>query len=235
MARAALMVVVVTCLLALPARAAEPPAADGTVLHLSEQAERPMARDQLRAVLRVEGTDSDAARLQAEINRRMAAAVAQAKAVAGITVETGGYYVYQTQAQGQPTGQWRGSAALTLTAHDAPALLKLAGELQQSGLTMSMLAYELTPEAARKAQDDLTAEALARLRQRAERVAGDLGLAVLRLRDLRVGNVGGLQPVPHLMMARAGASASAPPPVAEPGEATVTVSVDADIELGPKR
>jgi len=231
MPRLLLALAVLLMSLSVPALAAEAPADGGTVLHLREEAQRPVARDQLRAVLRVEGSDSDAARLQAEIDRRLAAAVARAKSVAGVSLFTAGYAVYEQHAKDQPP-QWHGSAGLTLTAQDSAPLLALLGELQQSGLLMSALAYELTPEAARRVEDELTAEALDRLRQRAERVAGDLGLAVLRLRDLRVGNAAGTQPVPRLFAAAAGA---APAPVAEPGEATVTVSVDAEVELGPKR
>lgn len=217
--------------LSMPALAAEAAGDGATLLHLSEQAERPVARDRLRAVLRVEASEADAARLQAEINRRMAAAVARAKSVAGVTILTGGYAVYEQHAKDQPP-LWHGSAGLTLTAQDAAPLLALAGELQQSGLLISALNYELTPEAARKAEDELTTQALDRLRQRAERVAGALGLAVLRLRDLRVGNASGAQPAPRLFAAAAG---GAPAPLAEPGEATVAVSVDAEFELGAKR
>jgi predicted secreted protein len=218
--------------LAPPALAADPPGEAATLLHLSEQAERAVARDELRAVLRVEATDSDAARLQAGINRRMDEAVARAKRVAGVSVFTSGYAAYQRPAKDQPP-QWHGSAGLTLTAHDAPALLQLAGELQQSGLLMSSLGYELKPDAARGAEEALTAEALGRLRQRAERVAADLGLAVIRLRDVQVGSAVGAAPAPRAFAAVAGAAAA--PPVAEPGDAQVTVSVNAEIELGPKR
>jgi len=231
MTRVSLALAALLLPLSQPALAAEAPGNGATLLHLSEQAERPVARDQLRAVLRVEGGDSDAARLQAAIDRRMAEAVARAKDVAGVSLFTSGYAVYEQQPKDQPR-QWHGSAGLTLTARDPAPLLTLLGELQQSGLLLSSLGYELTPAAARKAQDELTAEALSRLRQRAERVAADLGLAVLRLHDLRVGNATGAQPAPRVFAAVAG---GAPAPVAEPGEATVTVSVEAEFDLGPKR
>jgi uncharacterized protein len=221
--------------LSLPAAAAEAPAtADVTVLHLSAQADRMVPRDRLRAVLRVEGADADPARLQAEVNRRMAEAVTRAKSVAGVTLATSGYSVFEEMAKDQPP-RWHGAAGLTLSAQDAAPLLALVGELQQSGLALSALDYELSPEAARKAEDALTAEALTRLRQRAERVAESLGLAVLRIRDLRLGNAAGTPPQPRpFMMAKAAVSSAAPPPVAEPGEATVSLSVDADVDLGKK-
>jgi predicted secreted protein len=223
-------------LLPLSAAAAEPEPAPsrGTVLHLSEPAEREVPRDRLRAVLRVEGEDSDAKRLQSEINRRMAAAVARAKAVPDIAVATGGYFVQQERAQNQPP-RWRGSESLTLTTRDAAPLLDLVGVLQQDGLTISALAYELTPEAARSVQDDLTSAAIARLRQRAERIAGELGFVVARISDLRVGTAVGATPPPRFFAAAGGVSAAASAaPVVEPGEATVSLSVEADILLTPK-
>ena len=168
-------------LLAVPTWAqtpgAVPPRDDSaTVLRLVERSERMVKRDRLMAELRVEASDADPARLQAEINRRMAAALERAKATATVTVTTGGYHVYQ-QPPGPPVPdragahppppRWQGMQSLLLQSRDAGALLALAGTLQQQGLVLSSLAYELTPEAARAVEDELTEEALARLRQRA--------------------------------------------------------------------
>src|SRR5258708_36246881 len=115
----------------------------------------------------------------------------------------------------------------------AGSQVALGGTLQKQGLELSSLAYELTPEAARAVEDDLTKEALTRLQQRAERVAGDLGMTVERIRDLQVGNADGTQPVPRPLFMQARAAASAP--VAEPGDATVSVSVSAEVLLTPRR
>jgi uncharacterized protein len=230
-------VAVALLFLSLPAGAAETAGAvprDATMLHLSEQAQRQVPRDRLVAALRVEGADADAARLQSDINQRLAASVARAKAVAGVTLTTGGYYVYQDRPKEGPA-QWRGSASLALDSKEAAPLLALVGALQHSGLVLSSLGYELSPEATRAVEDELTAEALARLRQRAQRVAQGLGLSVVRISDLHLGNAGGTPPVPRMFAAVMQAGMSAAPPVAEPGEATVSVTVEADIELRPKR
>ena len=80
------------------------------------------------------------------------------------------------------------------------------------------------------AQNDLTAAALDALRLRSESVAGSLHLAVLRYRDLRVGNAeaeGGLMP------RMAGAMAATAAPVADPGEAVIRVTVEAELLLAP--
>jgi predicted secreted protein len=226
---------IVGSLCAIPASAAppSPPVDDGlTVLHLSESADRAIRRDRLHVQLRVETTAGNPKQVQADINRRMASALAKVKTVAGVKPETGSYAVYEERQQ-NVTSRWRGSQTLSLVDRDFAELLALVGDLQNDGLAVSSLAFELSPEAARAAQDELTNEALNRLRDRAERIAMELHLSFQRYRDIRVGNVGGDRPVPMRAMAMAAAAPTAAPPVGEAGDATVQVSVDADVVLVP--
>jgi predicted secreted protein len=223
-------------LLAPAARAetpAPPPHDEGlTVIHLADSAERTLKRDRLRAYLAVDATGPDPRRVQADINRRMMTALDHAKAVASVKPETGGYSVYEEKPDKGPS-RWHGSQALILTGKDPGELLGLVGELQNDGLLVRNLAFDLAPETARGIEDELTSEALERLHQRADKVAQSLGMSVARFREIRVGNVGGNvrpPPVPMDSFARAAAAA---PPVAEPGESTVRVQVEADILLAP--
>jgi len=81
------------------ARAADmAPAPGATLVRLTETATANLPRDQLRAQLSVEAKGADAAKVQAEVNRRMAAALALAKKTASVTAETGGYSVYRVTA-----------------------------------------------------------------------------------------------------------------------------------------
>lgn len=209
------------------AQNAEPPM---TVLHLSQTAERSVMRDLLRIELRVEVTGADAQTVQAEINRRMTAALDRAKQVQGVQVETGFYNVDEERPQ-NGISHWHGEQALTLTGKDAASILKLAGALQADGLSTSSLGYEISPETVRGAGDDLTAEALAALDHRAAAIAEQMHLSVLRYRDLRIGNAeSGGPPVP-----RFAAMAAAPSPVAEPGEAKIRVTIEAELLLVPPR
>jgi predicted secreted protein len=206
------------------AQAAEAPS---TVLHLSQTAERKVVRDLLRVELRAEETGADPLALQAGVNRRMTAALDRAHQVQGVAVETGTYAVDEEQPQNAPS-RWRASQSLILTAKAADALLKLAGTLQSDGLLMSSMAYELSPETVRGAEEDLTNEALAGLAQRASSIADREHLSVLRYRDLRVGNAEtGAQPMPRF------AAMAMAAPVAQPGEATIRVTVAAELLLGP--
>lgn len=209
------------------------PPAGVTVIHLTAQAEQMMTRDRLRAGLAVEATGTGPQQVQAEINRRMEAALARVKQTASVKAQSGGYSVYQDREPNKPP-LWRGSQSLSLWSDTPADLLKLVGDLQQMGLATQGLAYELAPETMRKAEDALTAQALDMIRQRADRIAAALGLKVQQLRNVTLGNAAANAPgpVPMRVMAAA-AGGAAPPPSAEAGDATVSVSVQAEVWLAP--
>jgi predicted secreted protein len=213
----------------LPAQAQ----ADAPRLSLRQSAERDVPQDRLAASLRVEATAATPAAVQAEINRRLDAAVARAKTVAGVRVETTGYSTWEERPQGQPR-RWRGQTGLNLIGKDTAAVLALAGALQEQGLAMSGLRFDLTPEAQRAVEDELTAEAIARVRARADKAAEALGQRVAGLAELRVGEAGGGAPPRPVMMRAMAADAAAPAPVAEAGLANVRVEIEAVFRLGPK-
>ena len=233
MRRAALALFLLGCALgAAPPIAAQDAEQRATVLHLSQTAERTMRRDLLRVELRAEETGADPRSVQAAINRRMAAALDRAKQAQGIRVETGSYGVGEERPQ-NASARWRGSQPLILSGKDADAILKLTGALQSDGLIMSSLVYDVSPETVRSAEDELTAEALAALDRRAAAIADSMHLAVLRYRDLRIGNAETEgRPMPRFAAPMA---ASTAPPVAEPGESMIHVTVEADLLLGQSR
>src|SRR5690242_12269790 len=114
MRRVLCMIVGLALLTSAPTLAADISAPTGvTVIHLTEKADRMMARDHLRAGLAIEATGPAAAAVQAEINRRMEAALAKAKSVSSVKAETGGYSVYPQRDPGKPT-VWHGQQTLNL-------------------------------------------------------------------------------------------------------------------------
>jgi uncharacterized protein len=200
-------------------------------LALRESAERELAQDRLTVSLRVEATAATAQAVQADVNRRMDAALTRARAVSGVRVETTGYWTYEERPANQPR-RWRGQAGLNLVGSDTGAILALAGALQETGLAMSGMRFELTPESARAVQDDLTADAMRRVRARADKAADAIGMRVVGIVEMRVGDAGGEGPRPMPRMAMA--AQAGPAPVAEPGLAVVRVEVEAVFRLGPK-
>ncbi|MGH7098312.1 MAG: SIMPL domain-containing protein [Stellaceae bacterium] len=208
-----------------------PPGPAVTVLHLRETAEKTLVPDRLRLEMRAQESGADPRTVQAAINRRMASALQHAHQAAGIAVETGNYALFEETPPHAPP-RWRGSQSLILMGEDSARMLKLAGELQSDGLIMSSMTYEVSPEVLRGTQEDLTAEALAALGQRAAAIADRLHLKVLRYRTLTVGNAES-GPPPVLRGAAMATAMAMPAPVAAPGRAQIRLTVSAELILGP--
>jgi predicted secreted protein len=216
--------------LALPAQAQE---VARTTLVLSETAAREVEQDTLVAVLAAHA-EADAPRAaQAAVNQAMTAAIDMVKAVAGVRAARGGFRVYQEyDSAGQPRG-WTAEQDLRLIAREAAPLLELAGALQEDGLLLNGLGYQLSAEARRTIEDELALEAIAALRRRADEVALSVAMRVEAIATLRVGEDAGEVPIRPMMRASL-AEASAAPPIALPDVETVSTQVRAELVLGPR-
>jgi predicted secreted protein len=231
-------------LVATPGARAQPVAAPGeeraTTVTLGETARREIRQDRLRMHLRIEQMGTDATRVQAEVNRRMAIALDKARAATasapdgGVRVETGGYWVHQERIGDTREMRWRGAQTLTIAGTDAAAILALGARLQADGALAGGLGWELSAERRRGAEDELTSEAIARLRARASTVAGALGGSVMRFARIAIGDTGGERPQTILRAmaapaARSGATSDPVAMAAEPGFETVQIAIQADI------
>jgi predicted secreted protein len=209
----------------------------GTVVHLTERAERQMPRDRLTATLRADAEGLDPAKVQDTINRRMQDALAQAKTVSAVKVESGSYQVYRQPPPAQNStapDKWVASQTMILTSKDFAPALALIGTLQGTGLVIESLNFDVAPETLRAVQDEMTTEALAAMRARADHVAAGMMMNVVRYKSLDVGNVTTQdfhQPVPLRMMAAKAEAA----PAANPGESTAFLLVDAQVILAAKK
>jgi predicted secreted protein len=222
-------------LLALPlmagAASAQPAAVypgPGTVLRLSETADITRAPDEIRATLHYEAREASPAGVQASVNRAMAAALETARAASGITAATGGY---RTWRQDEPV-RWMASQSLSLRGGDPAKLLELVGTLQSRGLAVDGISYTLTRDAARTARQEAASLALDALRRRAEAVAGQMGMKVERIAEIRLESAE-VSPPPRPMMAQSMAARAAPPPVAQADDMIVPATVEAVVVLAP--
>ena len=207
-----------------------------TLLRLSETATVMEHPDELDATLRVDVTAPNPAQAQRQVNATMETALAAAKAVAGVTVSTGGYFVWRVGPTASVVPEhWQANQTLELTSHDGAALLKLVGDLQQKGLAVGQLGWRLSEAATRTARAEATRKAIAALRGRAEEAAA---LLDLRFGSFKEVNLDSTRPQPFAprMMAMAApvASASASPPSAEATDVSISATAEADVVLLPK-
>lgn len=228
------LVVAALLAFALPA-AGQPVAAPGaaaanSAIAVTGAASAKVQNDRMQAIVRAEAEQTTAGAAAAEVNARMAKALAHAKSVAGVEAKSAGYSTWQQWEKGRP-GKWRVAQSLSLSGPDFPALAALLSKLQDDeGLVVSSIAFTLAPDTRRRAEDALTREAIRAWQQRAATAAEALGFAAWRPGRLAV-NTGDAAPQPRMDMAmRAQAAPAASPPVAVEGgttEITVTVGGEA--------
>ena len=207
--------------------------APSTQLYLQESASREVGQNVLVATVQANAEAASPGEAQAAVNRDMAAAVERVQAVSNIRAATGSYNVYQRRDRDNKPVGWVAQQDLRLTSDDPAALLELIGTLQERGLNMNGMHWQIDDATRRKVQSELTIEAIATLRERAEAIAASVGMRVGNIDTLRVG-AAMEGPRPMMMRAEAMASASAPPPTALPDQETVRASVEAEITLSPK-
>jgi uncharacterized protein len=196
-----------------------------TMLHLSVSASVPASPDQLVAGLVAESTSHSVAEAQRRVNALIAEGMQAARGVAGVEARAAGYSVFPTD--GKRT-EWTAQQTLELRGADGPALLDLAGRLQERGLAAASLEWRLSPALRRLVHDEATTAALKELQARADAVATTLGLHVDHAADIRLDN-----PVFQPRAAFSMAARAAPPPQATAGPEDVTATVSADVMLRP--
>ena len=179
-----------------------------------------------------EGTDANA--VQAALKEALAAALAQARAVAKgdghVEVQGGGFSLQpRLNAKGVVNG-WTGTTSLVVQGRDMGTIAELAGKVQT--MTVGSLDYSVSREAREKVEGELAAQAIARFRAKAGDYAKAFGYATYTLRDVNVNLDSNQPPRPYAMkaMARGSISDAAPMPV-EAGSGTVTANVNGSVQL----
>lgn len=217
---------------ALPAFAAEQTKPAGTLVDFRVDVQRPVANDLGRASAYAELTGGDPAEVARKVKAIIADGLATAKAQPGITVKSGGTHTWPIYGKtGRVIENWRMRSELLLESRDAAALSTAVGKLQGGQLAIGGINFSPAPETRRKAEDDVTIEAIEAFNARAARIAATLK-KTYKIRQLSV-NAGAHLPQPYpgqrgvAMMA---AVEAAPMPT-EAGESNVTVNVGGQIEL----
>ena len=199
-------------------------------INLSASAQGKVLNDILVAVLyqRVEGPTAEP--LAAEVNQAIAAALATAKKVPEVSVQTLDYQTFPTYQNQKVTG-WSVRQSIRLESKNMEKLSTLIGEMQKS-LKVESISYQVSPENLRATEDGLMSEAMRAFQQRAELITRELGRKRYRLVALDV-NTQNSMPRPFHANARAMAMDAAPsaPPAIEAGEQPVTVNLQGTIEL----
>ena len=223
--------VVLTALLtALPVAAEEERGLDYNLVRLEADAAAEVPNDLMRVTLAVEHDARDAAALPPLVNADMRWALDLAKQRPSVKAQSGEYTTQPEYAAGRIVG-WRAIQVLELESEDFAEVTALATELQQK---LQVRAMEFAPTRATRlrVENELTAAALRAFAAKAKLITETMGAARYEVVEVNVGGtpVYKSQRGAEMAMMRA-ADAAAPPIAVEGGTATLTVTVNGQIQL----
>lgn len=206
------------------------------VVSISASATVEVPKDQLTIVFSTTREGSDAAQVQAQLKQALEAALAEARKAARpgqVDVQTGNFSLYPRYNPKGATSGWQGSAELVVEGRDMPAISQLAGRIQT--LTVARTSFGLSREAREKVDAEVTGQAIARFKLKAEQVARQFGFAGWGLREVTVQGTDAPGPVP-IMRAQAmrapGATDDSLP--VEAGKTSVTATVNGSVQLSAR-
>ncbi len=244
----ALRPVLAAALIGLPGAHAQPAplavlqSAPQNVVNLSADASREVLQDLIAITLSATRDGTDAAAVQSQLRQALDAALTEARKAARpglLEVRTGAFSLFPRYSNkpGAPAAisGWQGRAELVIEGSDTAAISQLAGRL--TGLTVARVGFGLSREARDKVEAEVSAQAIARFKARAEAHAQQFGFGSYSLREVAVSGAemgGQQQPMfrAQAMGARAVAVDEAQP--VEPGKTTVSVTVSGSIQLSPR-
>ena len=206
------------------------------VVSLSASATVEVPKDQLTLVFSTTREGADAAQVQSQLKQALDAALAEARKAARpgqVEVQTGNFSLYpRYNAKGSTSG-WQGTAELVVEGRDMPAISQLAGRIQT--LTVARTSFGLSREAREKVDAEVSAQAIARFKLKAEQVARQFGFAGWGLREVTVQGTDQPGPVPMMraQAMRAAGAADESLPI-EPGKASVTATVSGSVQLSAR-
>jgi predicted secreted protein len=206
------------------------------VVTISASASLEVPKDQLTLVFSTTREGSDAAQVQSQLKQALEAALTEARKAARpgqVDVQTGNFSLYpRYNAKGSTSG-WLGTAELVVEGRDMPAISQLAGRIQT--LTVARASFGLSREARERVDGEVSAQAIARFKLKAEQVARQFGFAGWGLREVTVQGTDQPSPVPMVRaqaMRSAGAADESLP--IEPGKANVTATVIGSVQLSAR-
>ena len=190
---------------------ADAPAALADVLNLDAQATSEVPYDIAIVTLAIDRESKSSDTLSADINKILADAMAEAKK-AGVSAESGGYYVSPTYNNRNQRVAWHGRAEIILRSKDFTAIGKLSGDLAEK-MQMAGMNFDLSPERRQSEESRLIEEAVSNLKAKARTTLKALGYQDFGIREITLSQGGAMVHTQVATMARAAMTDAAPVPV----------------------
>ncbi len=225
--------------LALAAASAQAESAEAgpprNVVQLAASASVQVQQDLLVLTLSATQDGEDAARLQAQLQRLLDAALAEARRSASpgqVQARSGDFGIHPRYGKEGRINGWQGRAQLLLSGRDFAGITALAGRVQ--GMAISQVAFDLSPAARQQAESQAQSEAIEAFKARAGALARGFGFAGYTLREVSVSsheNSPGPRPRMLAMAAKAAAPEADMALPVEAGKTQVEVTLSGSVQM----
>ena len=206
------------------------PAVD--VLNLDASVSSEIAPDLAVVVMAVTREGIDTAAMTQDVSQILAKAIADAKAIPGVQVASGGFSTSpRYDNKGQRNG-WQVRAELILKSKDFGTLGKLVGRLS-AGMDIVGNGFELSPELRAAEEARMIDRVVAAFQAKASATVKAFGYSGYGIRLVTLGQASHIgEPRPMMMQAKARAmSASAEPMPIESGRVSLQLSVTGSVQM----
>lgn len=222
---------VLACLHAAPALAQMAPPPEN-VVNLSASATVDVPSDWLTVVFSTTREGPEAGAVQSQLKQALDAALAEARKLAkpgDVEVRTGGFTIHPRYNGKGGTSGWRGSTELVVEGRDMVAIGALTGRIQT--LSIARVQQSLSREAAEKVEAEVTAQAVAGFRAKADQSAKLFGFSGWLLREVHLNGESPRIKVPVMAMRASAAPMADESLPVEAGKTSVSASVNGSIQL----
>lgn len=204
------------------------------LMSLSASATAEVTLDTLSITLAATREGGEAAEVQSQLATLIEGALAATRPgarVGQVEVRSGAFSVGPRYAPRGGIAGWQGRAEIVIEGRDIPAVSRLAGRVQ--GLVVARVNFSLSREARDRVESEVTAQAIARFRERAQQHAQAFGFNSFVIREVQVGTpeAPAYSAMPALRVAAAPARAAEEPVPVEAGRITVTSTVSGSVQM----
>ena len=222
--------ILILMLLASTAYAHDPEPALFNIINFQTQASREVANDTLVAMLSVEMDDTDPGKLANSVNQIMRQALKAAAEFKSVKVKTSQYQTYPVYSKNKQLSHWHIRQEMRLEGSQFDDVTTLIGKLQGQ-LQLSRLNFSVSPEAQRKVEDSLIAEAIANFKHRADLISSNLNAKSYKIKDMNVQTSEGAPRPEFAMRSLAVADSNGGSPALEAGTSRITVIAAGSIKV----
>lgn len=203
----------------------------GTIISLMQQSTIEVENDLLVTELKFSSQDIDSIKLQNKINAVVTEAFKVIANYKNVEVSTQRYSVYQRyEANTEKKSQeWQGEQALTITSQNKEQILELTGKLQQLGMTVNSLQYQLSRGKSEETYNNLIEPTINKLKEKAKKIAKSLDKEEFEFMSMNLDSQFIMPNDAAMYKTSVAESNSYANPVVTRGKTTVIVNVNAQI------